>query len=145
MFRRLTELLAGWREAAPAAAPLDLAMIALLLEIGRADHEVAAVEQQRILATATRVFGLDEPTAAALVARAAQRVETSISLDEFTGVLNQECSLADKRRCLIALWQVALADGRLDRFEEFYLRKICDLLYLSHQFFIQAKLAATAG
>ena len=53
-------------------------------------------------------------TAAALVARAAQRVETSISLDEFTGVLNQECSLADKRRCLVALWQVALADGRLD-------------------------------
>ncbi len=145
MFRRLTELLAGWREAAPAAAPLDLAMIALLLEIGRADHEVAAVEEQRILATATRVFGLDEPTAAALVARAAQRVETSISLDEFTGVLNQECSLADKRRCLVALWQVALADGRLDRFEEFYLRKICDLLYLSHQDFIQAKLAASAG
>lgn len=145
MFRRLTELLAGWGEAAPTAPPLELAMIALLLEIGRADHEESAVEQQRILAAATRVFGLDEAAATALVARAAQRVEASISLDEFTSVLNQECSLADKRACLLALWQVALADGRIDRFEEFYLRKICDLLHLSHQDFIQAKLAASAA
>ena len=70
MFRQLTKLLAGWCEAAPAAAPLDLAMMALLLEIGRADHEMADAEQRRILATATRVFGLDETAAAALVARA---------------------------------------------------------------------------
>jgi uncharacterized tellurite resistance protein B-like protein len=43
---------------------------------------------------------------------------------------------------LVALWQVALADGRLDRFEEYALRKLGDLLHLSHADFIQAKLAA---
>lgn len=145
MLRRLTELLGGWREAAPAAPPLELAAIALLLEIGRADHEMADSERLSVLAAAARVFGLDEAASAALLAKAEQRVEASISLDEFTNVINQEWSVADKRACLVAMWQVALADGRLDRFEEFYLRKICDLLHLSHQDFIQAKLkAATA-
>lgn len=145
MFRRLTELLGGWREAAPAAPTLALATIALLLEIARADHELADSEQRSVLAAAARVFGLDDTAAAALLTQAGQRVDASISLDEFTNVINQECSLADKRACLLAMWQVAVADGRVDRFEEFYLRKICDLLHLSHQDFIQAKLKASVA
>ena len=85
---------------------------------------------------------MTEDEAQALLAVAEQRVEDSISLDEFTSVLNDTLTLADKRRCLVALWRVALADGRLDRFEEYALRKLGDLLHLSHADFIQAKLAA---
>ena len=36
-----------------------------------------------------------------------------------------------------ALWRVAFADGRIDRYEEHILRRIADLLYLRHQDFIE--------
>jgi len=120
----------------------ELAVLALLLEIARADHEFDPVERHRVKEVAASVLGLTEDEAQALLGIAEQRVEDSISLDEFTSVLNDILTLADKRRCLVALWRVALADGRLDRFEEYALRKLGDLLHLSHADFIQAKLAA---
>ena len=44
-------------------------------------------------------------------------------------------------KLLEALWQVANADSKIDKYEEYYIRKIKDLLYLSDQEFIQAKLS----
>ena len=46
-----------------------------------------------------------------------------------------------KNRLLQALWQVANADNKIDKYEEYYIRKIKDLLYMSDQEFIQAKLS----
>jgi uncharacterized tellurite resistance protein B-like protein len=39
------------------------------------------------------------------------------------------------------LWSVAYADDKLDRYEEYYVRKIADLLYISHSDYIKAKLS----
>ncbi len=144
MLRMLAEKVRAWSVGPSVAArpTPELAVLALLLEIARADHEFDPAEQHRVKEAAASVLGLTEDEAQALLGVAEQRVEDSISLDEFTSVLNDTLTLADKRRCLVALWQVALADGRLDRFEEYALRKLGDLLHLSHADFIQAKLAA---
>jgi uncharacterized tellurite resistance protein B-like protein len=40
------------------------------------------------------------------------------------------------------MWEVAYADGRLDRYEEHMIRQVADLLYLSHSDFIRTKLAS---
>jgi uncharacterized tellurite resistance protein B-like protein len=40
------------------------------------------------------------------------------------------------------MWQVALADNALSRYEEHVIRKVSDLLYLSHNDFLLAKAAA---
>jgi uncharacterized tellurite resistance protein B-like protein len=140
----LAEKVRAWSVGTSVAArpTPELAVLALLLEIARADHEFDPVERHRVKEVAASVLGLTEDEAQALLGIAEQRVEDSISLDEFTSVLNDTLTLADKRRCLVALWRVALADGRLDRFEEYALRKLGDLLHLSHADFIQAKLAA---
>jgi len=144
MLRMLAEKVRAWSVGTRVAArpTPELAVLALLLEIARADHEFDPVELHRVKEVAASVLGLTEDEAQALLGIAEQRVEDSISLDEFTSVLNDTLTLADKRRCLVALWRVALADGRLDRFEEYALRKLGDLLHLSHADFIQAKLAA---
>ena len=144
MLRMLAEKVRVWSVGTSVAArpTPELAVLALLLEIARADHEFDPVERHRVKEVAASVLGLTEDEAQALLGIAEQRVEDSISLDEFTSVLNDTLTLADKRRCLVALWRVALADGRLDRFEEYALRKLGDLLHLSHADFIQAKLAA---
>ena len=38
------------------------------------------------------------------------------------------------------LWDVAYADGRIDKYEDYTIRKISDLLYIKHADFIKAKL-----
>ena len=40
---------------------------------------------------------------------------------------------------LVLLWKVAYADGRVDKYEEYYVRKISDLLYMDQAEFIRAK------
>ena len=144
MLKRLTEILSSLNFVPMSAAPPtpELAIVALLLEISRADHEIAPIERARVLAITAEILGLEPTAADALLVQAEAQVEQSISLDEFTDVVNASISPADKRRCLKAMWEVAYADGRIDHFEEYYLRKLCDLLRLSHSEFIQAKLAA---
>jgi uncharacterized tellurite resistance protein B-like protein len=39
----------------------------------------------------------------------------------------------------VQLWRLALSDAELDRFEEHTIRKIAELLYVSHVRFIEAK------
>ena len=41
------------------------------------------------------------------------------------------------------LWAIAFADKHLDKYEEYLIRKISDLLYVSHSDFIQQKLNPT--
>jgi uncharacterized tellurite resistance protein B-like protein len=94
----------------------EVAGIALLLEIARADHRHT-----------------DDELAA---------VEESVSLFEFTSTLNAHLDLPAKRQFLTHLWKVAFADGAVDHYEEYYLRKIADLLHVGHRGLIQAKLAA---
>ncbi|MSQ68712.1 MAG: TerB family tellurite resistance protein [Gammaproteobacteria bacterium] len=142
MLTILKDLLRGLgAEDAPSGPTLELAVVALLLEIGRADESISAAERATVLSAACTVLNVSEAQSMELLGAAAQLVEDSVSLAQFTGVLNQNLTLAAKRRCLVAMWQVAQADGRIDRYEEYYLRKLCDLLYLSHHDFIQAKLA----
>ncbi|MDD9894524.1 MAG: TerB family tellurite resistance protein, partial [Gammaproteobacteria bacterium] len=38
------------------------------------------------------------------------------------------------------MWRVAFSDERLDKYEEHLIRKIADLIYVSHSDFIKSKL-----
>jgi uncharacterized tellurite resistance protein B-like protein len=74
------------------------------------------------------------------LARLAQRdSEDSVSLHQFTRLINQRFSPEEKVRVVEMLWQVAFADGRIDRYEESLLRKIAELIYVPHRDFIQAR------
>ena len=123
---------------------LPLAVAALLLEIARADQLVDEVEKQAVIAAVARVCALDAEALGALLATASEAVEEAVSLLEFTAVVNQRLARAQKLELLELLWRVAYADGRLGHYEEYYIRKLADLLHLSHSDFIRAKLAACA-
>lgn len=148
MLKALKDLVRNLTQAtddAPGEHTLQLAAVALLLEIGRADHAVAQEELAAIVAAVAGVFGITPAESNALIDRAAPAVENAVSLYEFTEVLNRELSVARKKALLRELWRVAQADGRIDHFEEYFLRKIADLLHLSHRDFIAAKLAVLEG
>ncbi|MCG8325923.1 MAG: TerB family tellurite resistance protein [Thiotrichales bacterium] len=118
---------------------LELATAALLLEISRSDSEIQEQELQLIREQLEEKFNLDNDEILALMARAGTEVDDSVSLYEFTRPLNENLSREERVSIVELLWQVAFADGVLDKYEEFYVRKIADLLYVSQKDYIRAK------
>ncbi|MGH8495736.1 MAG: TerB family tellurite resistance protein [Gammaproteobacteria bacterium] len=132
-FRNLLESLFGESPANAEDARahgLELATAALLVEMARADFEAGGVERRRIFDLLQARFRLDDAETRALLELAAEKTDASASLHEFTHVLHQRLREAEKSRLLEMLWEVALADRRIDRHEEALMRKIGDLLYV---------------
>jgi uncharacterized tellurite resistance protein B-like protein len=123
--------------------PMPLAVAALLLEVARADHAVDAAERRTVIAAIARLCKLEDEDLDTLVATAAEAVEEAVSFYDFTATINARLSVAQKLELLETLWRVAQADGRIDHYEEYYIRKLADLLHLSHKDFIRTKLRIT--
>jgi uncharacterized tellurite resistance protein B-like protein len=125
------------------AARLDLAVAALLVEVLRADYDVAPQERQQVIVSVSRLLGLDATVSAALVAEAERHIDRSHDLYQFTSQLNRSWSEEDKLQLLEALWRVAAADETVHKYEEHLIRRVADLLHVPHSGFIRAKLRAT--
>lgn len=118
---------------------LQLATAALLMEMARADFADSEAERDHVLALLQREFALTAHEAARIAELGADAAQAAVSLYDFTRSLDQALSLEDKVRVIEMLWQVAYADGDLDKYEEHLLRKLADLLHLTHRQLIQAK------
>lgn len=145
MLSRLRQFLDN--AAAPAAqadpaARVRLAVAALLVELARADHDEQAVEHEAIAGLIGRYFQLDRAGADELLAEARSAVDQSVSLREFTAPLHQEISYADKQRIIGMLWDVALGDRTLDKYEDYLIGKVAELLYVSRGDVIRLKFEA---
>ena len=84
--------------------------------------------------------GISDETINELVSNAKQTVDESTSLYNYTREVNNNFSYDDKLLLLQSLWDIAYADGNVDKYEEHLIRKISDLIYISHSDFIQVKL-----
>ncbi len=118
---------------------LKLATAALMFEITRADFEVHDVERQAVEASIQKIFQLSESQTRELAELAEQEVESSVSLYQFTGLINQHFSPQEKARVVEMLWQVVFADDHMDCQEEAMVRKIAELIHVPHRDFIRAK------
>lgn len=123
---------------------LQLAACALLFEMVKADFEISASELQTMRSAVKEVMDIDDGTADTLIQLAQEESEAATSLYQFTRLINDHYSLEQKRELIKALWMIAFADGQVDRYEEHYLRKLVDLLYVPHSLFIQTKLEVQA-
>ncbi len=125
-------------------APSEALAVALLLvELARADFVVPPVERRRIRELLAARFSLDGEALDRLMIEAEQRSSEATSLYDYVKVLNAQLDAGGKRELMMLLWQVAYADGRLDKYEEHLLRKLADLLYVSSSDYVQAKLAVS--
>ena len=145
MLSRLREFLDA--SASPAnrqdpAARVRLAVAALLVELARADHDEQAVEHDAIAGLIARYFQLDGAGADELLAEARSAVDGSVSLREFTAPLHQELAYADKQRIIGMLWDVALEDRTLDKYEDYLIGKVAELLYVSRGDVVRLKFEA---
>lgn len=128
------------KDAAPDAEALRLAVAALLVEVLRADYEVAPAERAQVVRSLQALLGLDPVAGTAILERAERHADESHDLYQFTSRINQSCSDVEKERLVEQLWRVARADATIHKYEEHLVRRVADLLHVPHAAFIAAKL-----
>lgn len=112
-------------------AALRMATAVLLIDVARADHVFEESEYDRVLQLIESHFALTPEQAGELFNAAGEEADDMVSLYEFTQLLNKNLSDDEKARIIALLWQVAYADGQLDKYEDSLVLKISDLLYVS--------------
>ena len=126
---------------AGAARRLELASAALLFEVLKADHELDPREVDSI-AEVLRTSGkntaeeVDE-----IISHARRQSAESTSLYEFTSLINEHSDFREKCALIRNMWCIAYADAELSKYEDYVIRKVCDLIHVPHSEFIRAKLA----
>jgi uncharacterized tellurite resistance protein B-like protein len=112
-------------------AALRLATAVLMIDVARADDVFEESEFDRVLRLVETHFKLTPQQAAELFNEASDEADDLISVYDFTEILHRHLDEDEKARIVGLLWQVAYADGRLDKYEDSLVLKISDLLYVS--------------
>ncbi|MCP3128995.1 TerB family tellurite resistance protein [Shewanella sp. KJ2020] len=127
------------------AHQLKLAAASMLLEVVFADETLAPEETALLPKLLTETLSMTEQDAKALIDEAKRVQGNATSLFEFTNAINTEFSLEQKQQLLLAMWQLAYADGQLSHYEDQIIRRTADLLYLKHSELIQMRNQAIAA
>lgn len=122
-----------------------VAVCALFLEMGRIDETFTNEEMERVLAILTEKYGLSPEDSDDLIAEADRALKESVDLWQFARVINDNFSNAKKEKLIERLWQVVYVDGRMDAHEHYLMNKLSNLLRLSHNQLIDAKLKVLHG
>jgi uncharacterized tellurite resistance protein B-like protein len=120
---------------------INLAAAALLIEISYSDHDISTEEKETLKRLLQEKFEIAAHTIHELVALAELEVREASSAHEFTRLINSYFEKDQKYQLVQAMWEIAFADGNLDLYEEAMIRKLADLLHVSHSNFIRAKLS----
>jgi len=118
---------------------LKLATTALLIEMMLQDDDVAEQEITVIQKSISETFKLTASETQELYELAEQEQRNATDYHQFTQLIAKNYSAEQKLQVIENLWKVAYADGRLDSLEEHMLRRISDLIYVSHSDFIRIK------
>lgn len=121
---------------------IQLASAVLLIEAARADHQQDGEEMRTIERLLRDHFDLTPEETSALTRLASEQVDHSVALQNFTRQLTDALDESERGALVGMLWEVVYADGKVDRWEEHLVRRVADLLYVTHSEFIRQKLEA---
>ena len=116
-----------------------LSAIALLLEVSLADEIMEISEVETLKDVLLKEFDVDKTKIDDLISNAKKNQNSSTSLYEFTRKINDDYKFEDKKNLILSMWKIAFADGNIDKYEEYVIRKVSDLIYISHPDFIESK------
>ncbi len=119
---------------------LKMATAALLVEAVKADDNVSEEELCALRGGLGKKFGIDAAETEALIRLAEEETSEAVSLYGFTRLIDKGFKYDDKKDIIELLWEVVYADSVLEKHEEHLVRRIADLLQVSHKDFIEAKL-----
>ena len=117
-----------------------VATCALLVEIARIDGTFTQEEMETIFSILKEKYGLSLEHADALIAEAEKQLEESVDLWQFARLINENYSNEEKMEIIETLWRVVYVDGKMDQYEHYLMNKLKNLLRVSHNQLIDAKL-----
>jgi uncharacterized tellurite resistance protein B-like protein len=121
---------------------IQLATAALLIEVARIDRESTPDERAVVLRAVREKFELPADEAASLIDLAEAEMKQATDYFQFTSLVNRHFTQEQKQRVIELMWRVAYADAELSAHENHLMRKIADLLHITHGDYIAAKMRA---
>jgi uncharacterized tellurite resistance protein B-like protein len=117
----------------------QLALASLLVEMARADFDETNDEHSLIIDLLASHYDLSSAEALELLNKARAANDKAVCLFDFTRSLHKSLDAEQKKDVIRLLWQVANADDKLDKYEDFLVRKVADLLYVPHSDVVRLK------
>lgn len=121
---------------------LQLATAVLLIEVMQADADSTDQEQATVLKILKERFDLSDTEVAQLSELGHRTATAANDFHQFTSLINRELELPEKIRIIEYMWQVAYADRQISAHENHLMRRIADLLHISHGDYVAAKMRA---
>ncbi len=122
-----------------------VATCALLVEIARIDETFTEQELELVLSILKDKYDLSAEHADALIVEAEAELKQSLDLWQFARLINDNYSNDEKIEVVETLWQIVYVDGKMDQYEHYLMNKLKNLLRLSHNQLIDAKLKVLHG
>ncbi|MFO7963225.1 MAG: TerB family tellurite resistance protein [Desulfobacterales bacterium] len=119
---------------------IRVATCALLVEIARIDEAFTPSEMETLLCILKEKYGLSEENADALIIEAEKELANSLDLWQFAKLINQNYSNEEKIEIIETLWRIVYVDGKMNAHERYMMNKVKNLLRISHDQLIAAKL-----
>ena len=119
---------------------IEIAACALFIEIAKADGEFTDEERKFIISEMKSTFNLNDDYVNDLILLAEQRVKESVSLYEFTGVINTTFTFEEKIELIESLWKLIYKDEKLNQYEDHLIKRIAATINIEHKQIINAKL-----
>jgi uncharacterized tellurite resistance protein B-like protein len=121
---------------------MQLATAVLLIEVMQSDADNTDEEQATILNILKERFQLADAEVAQLSELGHRTATAANDLHQFTSLINRELELSEKVRIIEYMWQVAYADSQISAHENHLMRRMADLLHISHGDYVAAKMRA---
>ena len=119
---------------------IRVATCALFVELARIDEKFTEEEMNTIVSILKERYGLSPEHADALIVEAERALEKSVDLWQFSSLINKNYSNEEKIEIVETLWRIVYVDGKMDQYEHYLMNKLQNLLRLSHDQLIAAKL-----
>lgn len=126
-------------EALSSNGDLDLSLAALLVEITRSDYVDDPREYAAIKRLLARRFNLDDEAVGRLLEEGKHAADRAVSLFKHTRGLDVGLAEKEKFEVVRALWETALADGKIAGQEDYLVHKVGELLHVRHSDIMRIK------
>ena len=110
---------------------LRVASAALLINAGSIDGKFDGNEKQKVKALLQRRFDLKPDELKRLFQEASAEEREAVDLYRFTKVLCRDLDQDGRKRIVVMLWEVVMADGVVDEFETNLVWRVAELIGVS--------------
>ena len=122
-----------------------LATTALFIEMMLQDGKEHSNEKDAVKQAVQKHFNVSNHDFDELFLLAQEELKHSTDYYQFTQLINNNFSQAQKIKIIENLWTIAYADSHLDDMEEQLVRKVAELIHVPHMQFSRTKLKVKNG